>query len=95
MNILNSLLLSLSGVQVISELSELVEVAKRLADTRTTFERLQAHASRLYYSRAYQLVVNAMLFLVVHPSAPKAPAHGACGWHAPSCAFPPNCITSF
>ncbi len=54
-------------LQVISELSALVEVAKRHADTRTDFERVQAYASKLYHSPAYQLVVNAMLFLVVRP----------------------------
>jgi hypothetical protein len=54
--------------QVICELSALVEVAKRLADKRTSFERLQARASHLYHSQAYQLIVNAMLFLVARPS---------------------------
>ncbi len=53
--------------QVISELSALVVAAKRLADKRTRFERLQACAAQLYYSQAYQLVVNALLFLVAQP----------------------------
>jgi hypothetical protein len=60
----NPQFLFLVVLQVIDELSTLVKVAKKLADKRTGFERLQARAGRVYYSPTYQLIVNVMLFLV-------------------------------
>jgi hypothetical protein len=68
-------------LQVISELSALVDFAKNAADMRTSFERLQARAGLLHYSQTYQLVVNAVIVLVKTSPVLFVAHSGARRWH--------------